>query len=149
MIRLVHLLNLDMPVIPIHVNAFHEPAPTPARCFRIGQTIKEIVETTTPKDYRIAVVGSGGLSHASHGWLSNVGWIDPDHDRWVVDRLRAGDCISLAEQTNAELEHHADEELRNWICGIGFVGDREPDFLDYVLSYHSLVGNGFAAWQLT
>jgi hypothetical protein len=146
MIRLFHHLSLTMPVIPIHVNAFDEPAPTPARCLKLGQVIKEIVETTTPEDYRVAVIGSGGLSHESAG--TNAGWIDAEHDQWVLEHLRRGACTELADVSNEELVRTSDQELRNWLCAIGFFGDKAPDYLEYVLSYYSLVGNGFAAWRL-
>ncbi|MBV9120378.1 MAG: hypothetical protein JOZ39_06695, partial [Chloroflexi bacterium] len=61
-INVLHLLDIEKPVIPFLVNAFYEPAATPRRCFDLGLGIKEVIEETTPENCRVAVIGSGGLS---------------------------------------------------------------------------------------
>jgi hypothetical protein len=146
MIRIVDKLDIDVPLIPVHVNAFYEPAPTPARCLQLGRELKRILEQQTPEDYRIAVIGSGGLSHEARG--ENAGFIDAEHDQWVLEEVRAGRGSALAQLTNDDLIRCANHELRNWIAALGFMDDRRPDYLEYVLAYRSLVGNGFAAWRL-
>jgi 2,3-dihydroxyphenylpropionate 1,2-dioxygenase len=53
----------DVPVIPILVNAAAPPLPTPARCFAFGEALRGAVESFS-QARRVAVIGSGGLSHA-------------------------------------------------------------------------------------
>jgi len=145
MIRMVEKLEIEVPVIPVHINAFDEPAPTPHRCFQLGKMMNEVFNEILPRNARLAIIGSGGLSHEAAG--DNAGWIDADHDQWVLRQVREGDYESLASLTNQDLNRCWNQELRNWLAALGFLrGNRPPDYLEYVLSYRSLVGNAFAAW---
>lgn len=54
---------VDVPVIPILVNAAAPPLPTPARCFAFGEAVHSAIQAF-PEARRVGVVGSGGLSHA-------------------------------------------------------------------------------------
>jgi Catalytic LigB subunit of aromatic ring-opening dioxygenase len=144
MIRLVEKLDIKVPLIPIHINAFEEPTATPQRCFQLGQMMKDAFDEVVPSGTRIAIVGSGGLSHEAAG--DNAGWIDADHDQWVLRQVRQGNYESLASLTNQDLIRGQDQELRNWLAALPFVDGTEPAYLEYVLSYRSLVGNAFAAW---
>ena len=58
------LLNgKTMPTVPIMVNTYYPPnQPTPKRCFDLGRAVRAAIETW-PNDARVAVIGSGGLSH--------------------------------------------------------------------------------------
>lgn len=53
----------DMPVIPILVNAAAPPLPSPARCHAFGEALRGAIQAF-PDARRVAVIGSGGLSHA-------------------------------------------------------------------------------------
>ena len=144
MIRMVEKLDIKVPVIPVHINAFEEPTATPRRCFQLGQMMKEVFEEILPQDLRLAIIGSGGLSHEAAG--ENAGWIDAEHDQWVLQQIRRGDYESLAALTSQDLTRCWDQELRNWLAALPFVNGATPAYLEYVLSYRSLVGNAFAAW---
>jgi 2,3-dihydroxyphenylpropionate 1,2-dioxygenase len=56
------LAGLDVEIIPIVVNVFAHPLPTLGRCNELGRAIREAI-LTFPGDRRVAVIGSGGLSH--------------------------------------------------------------------------------------
>jgi 2,3-dihydroxyphenylpropionate 1,2-dioxygenase len=56
------LAGLDVEIIPIVVNVFAHPLPTLGRCDELGRAIREAI-LTFPGDRRVAVIGSGGLSH--------------------------------------------------------------------------------------
>jgi hypothetical protein len=62
-------LQLDgaVAIVPIFINAIHVPAPTPARCYQFGETLKKVIGAL-PSDKRVAVYASGGLSHFSAGY---------------------------------------------------------------------------------
>lgn len=144
MIRIVEKLDIKVPLIPIHINAFEEPTCTPRRCFQLGQMIRGALNELLPKDTRVAIIGSGGFSHEAAG--SNAGWIDAEHDQWALGQVKKGDYESLAKLSSADLTQHWNQELRNWIAALGCASGAELQYSEYVLSYRSLVGNAFAAW---
>lgn len=53
-------------VIPLVVNVLQHPLPTPARCFKLGQHLRKAI-LSYPEDLKVAVVGTGGLSHQMIG----------------------------------------------------------------------------------
>src|SRR5688500_5449121 len=61
-------LNPDMniPMVPITMNCSVPPIPTPRRAYEIGLTMREILHSY-PGTERVALVGSGGLSHEPGG----------------------------------------------------------------------------------
>jgi 2,3-dihydroxyphenylpropionate 1,2-dioxygenase len=56
------LEGLDVEIVPLVVNVFAHPLPTLERCEQLGRAIREAVHCF-PGGRRVAVVGSGGLSH--------------------------------------------------------------------------------------
>ena len=77
----------DIPIIPIMVNSFAPPLPTLQRCIELGGAIRKIVQTL-PDDMKVAVIGSGGLSHQ----LPFPDWRAPksDDDAFFVDSWKNG-----------------------------------------------------------
>ena len=67
--------GLDVEIVPLVVNAFAHPLPTLERCERLGRAVRETV-LSFPADRRVAVIGSGGLSHR----LPWPDWRDPQGD---------------------------------------------------------------------
>jgi hypothetical protein len=142
-----------IPVVPIFVNAIHMPAPSPARCWYLGQTIRRAIESH-PGVERVAMYGSGGLSHytggypwAHYGGSNTHGAIDVEFDHWLVGRMQAGDTRALAELTTEDLLDRGEIELRSWITTLGAIGDRKPDLLVYEPFYRGIMGMGVGAWS--
>jgi aromatic ring-opening dioxygenase catalytic subunit (LigB family) len=79
--------NWDIPIVPIVVNAFAPPMPTLRRCAQVGAFVRDAVERW-PQQKRVAVLGTGGLSH----WvgLPEMGRVNAEFDRWFMDSLAAG-----------------------------------------------------------
>lgn len=70
-------------VIPICVNVIQYPQPTANRCYQLGKAIRKAVESF-PKDLKVAVFGTGGLSHQLQG--ERAGLINKDYDeKWLDD----------------------------------------------------------------
>ena len=76
-----------IPIVPIMVNCFAPPLPSFARCLALGRAVREIC-LALPNGLRVAVLGSGGLSHH----LPFPDWRDPvsDDDRFLVDSWKFG-----------------------------------------------------------
>jgi protocatechuate 4,5-dioxygenase beta chain len=71
-------------VIPLHVNVLQQPVPTPRRCFRLGKAIRKAVESYA-EDLKVAMVGTGGLSHQMIG--ERAGFNDEAWDREFLDLI--------------------------------------------------------------
>jgi 2,3-dihydroxyphenylpropionate 1,2-dioxygenase len=56
------LRELDVPIVPLVVNVFAPPLPTMARCAALGTALRAAIQAF-PGHRRVAVIGSGGLSH--------------------------------------------------------------------------------------
>ena len=74
--------GLDVEIVPLVVNVFAPPLPSLERCVDLGRAIRETV-LAFPGDRRVAVIGSGGLSHR----LPWPDWRDPhgDDEEFIVD----------------------------------------------------------------
>lgn len=67
--------GLDVSIVPLVVNVFAHPLPTMTRCQELGAAIRRVV-SGFPEARRIAVIGSGGLSHR----LPWPDWREPHGD---------------------------------------------------------------------
>ena len=143
-----------IPVVPIFVNAIHVPAPSAQRCYFYGQTIRRAIESYAGIG-PVAIYASGGMSHftAGYPWRHyqgsyTHGSISEDFDRWVMERMRAGEGDTLAELTNDQIIGNGEIELRSWISALGAMGNRKPEFLIYEPFYSAIMGMAVAYWDL-
>lgn len=79
--------SLPCKVVPIVVNCFAPPLPTLRRAQAFGETLRAILEAS-PGAERVAVIGTGGLSHA----LPFPDWRAPhsDDEEFLVESWRVG-----------------------------------------------------------
>ncbi|MGW4370977.1 DODA-type extradiol aromatic ring-opening family dioxygenase [Nocardia takedensis] len=144
--RPAHALGLaeaGIPIVPIFLNSYHEPLPSAQRCYDLGRAIREIADS---RPERIAVVGSGGLSHDPGG--PRAGWIDEPLDRWVLDRVsngRGADLTSLFTFKSDTLQGGSGE-IRSWIVMAGALPEVAADVIDYIPVRHGITGLAFASW---
>ncbi|GGI02480.1 class III extradiol dioxygenase subunit beta [Egicoccus halophilus] len=71
-------------VIPIAVNVIQFPPPSGKRCYDLGRAIRRAVESYD-EDLKVAVFGTGGMSHQLQG--QRAGWTNPDFDKKFLDLL--------------------------------------------------------------
>src|SRR5439155_10814694 len=76
----------DVPVVLIYENTYDPPSLSAGRCYRLGQALARLLRDD-PR--RIAIYGSGGLSHDPGG--PRAGSIDKPLDRWFLQRHEEGD----------------------------------------------------------
>jgi aromatic ring-opening dioxygenase catalytic subunit (LigB family) len=146
------LPEAEIPVVLVFVNAIHVPAPTPARCYRLGEAIRSIVEARVGAE-RLVIYGSGGLSHFTSGYPwehykgnHNVGAICEAFDRELIDFMAAGKGQKLGQLSSEDLLMNGEIELRSWITVLGAVGDVRPDLIAYEPFYSGVMGMGVAYW---
>jgi gallate dioxygenase len=63
-------------VVPLQVGVLQFPIPTPRRCFALGRSIRKAIQSF-PADIKVAIVGTGGLSHQVSGeraGFNNTEW---------------------------------------------------------------------------
>ena len=65
-------------IVPLVVNVLQHPLPTPRRCYKLGQAIRQ-GGRVVPQDLKVAMVGTGGLSHQMIG--ERTGYNDEAWDR--------------------------------------------------------------------
>lgn len=154
------LLALDeqvLPIVPIVQNCNVPPRPTLRRSHEVGRLLRKVVDERL-QDARIAVIGTGGLSH----WvgsperqafmrrpvgtrigdmgrypveLGDVGEINEEFDRDFLQVIGSGRVDSLiGEWTDERIEVAAGNgalELRNWLSAAGLAGDVVATTLAY------------------
>jgi hypothetical protein len=130
-----------VPIVPVCINTYFAPnQPTPARCYKLGQAIRAAVESY-PKDIKVGVIGSGGLSHFV---------VDEELDRGFIDILRANDGAAIQALPREKL-NSGSSEIRNWICVAGAVEHLSLEWSLYEPGYRTPAGTGtglgFAFWS--
>lgn len=135
--------DVVVPHVPIITNTFFPPnQPTARRCFELGRSVGRALQAWK-SDARIAVIGSGGMSHFV---------IDEALDRQIFDALAVRDGERLCSIGEDWLQSGS-SELKNWIAAAGVLFETElaGDVVGYEPCYRSEAGtgtaNGFVAWQ--
>lgn len=140
----LELERLDIPIVPVFLNMYYDPLPSGRRCYDLGVALREIIDD---RPERIAILGSGGLSHDPLG--ARAGWIDHRLDGWVLDRITQGRGKELSRlfAFDSDTVCGGTGELRAWIVAAGAVGEFKPRIVDYIPLHHAVTGLGFAYWS--
>jgi OH-DDVA oxygenase len=132
-----------VPNVPLFANTFFPPNQPPAkRCFEFGQSVGRAIRSWQ-SDARVAVFGSGGMSHFV---------IDEQLDQLIMNSLAGRDGNAL-RGIGEEFLQSGSSELKNWIAAAGCLFDSEltGGVIDYVPCYRSEAGtgtaNGWVAWN--
>ena len=73
---LPHEREWPVALVPLQVGVLQFPIPTARRCFALGRSLRKAI-LSFPKDIKVVVVGSGGLSHQVSGeraGFNNTAW---------------------------------------------------------------------------
>ncbi len=130
-----------VPIVPLYVNVYLPPQPTPARCYAWGRALRAILDA---RPERVALLASGGLSH----FPGSDRYDSPDYD-WdhqMLDKLAAGRGRETAALTGEELDKAGNVEFRTWITLLGAVGDAHAKVICYEPSWHH--GNAVVTWPV-
>jgi 2,3-dihydroxyphenylpropionate 1,2-dioxygenase len=121
------------PFLPIFVNAYVPPQPTPERCFAFGQALAHAIERA---GRRAVILASGGLSH--YPGTPQYPHPDIDTDRVIFERLAAGNLRYLLSLDAAALDRSGNVECRSLQILAGMIGDRPPDSALFEPSWHHI-----------
>jgi AmmeMemoRadiSam system protein B len=121
----------QIPVVPIFINTYLPPLPSPGRCAALGKAIAEIVAA---RPERVAVLASGGMSHypgASNYYKPNYAF-----DRWCIEQLQNGHSDSFLDLTVEQLDEVGNTEMLPWAVALGAVGQQHMELLSYQPTPH-------------
>jgi len=148
----LHFLTpaMQIPVLPIFVNALAPPLPTARRCHALGEAVRAAVESW-PQPLRVAVIGSGSFSLEIGGPKippgdRAAGFPDPQwtqHVRDLLPQARIDDLLDEATSARMLQAGNIGGELLNWIAMLGVIGVHKPR----AMLPHADHGHAFAAWR--
>lgn len=123
----------ETPFLPVFVNAYVPPQPTPERCFAFGRALALALERI---GRRAVILASGGLSHYPGTPL----YPHPDlaTDRVIFERLAAGNLRYLLSLDAAALDRSGNVECRSLQILAGMIGDRPPQTALLEPSWHHI-----------
>jgi protocatechuate 4,5-dioxygenase beta chain len=103
-----------VPIVPIAVNVIQHPVPTARRLYKLGLALRRAVETY-PKDIRVVIMGTGGLSHQLAG--PRFGFTNPEWDNEFLDRIETNPepLAALSHQDYMERGGTEGIEMINWL----------------------------------
>jgi 2,3-dihydroxyphenylpropionate 1,2-dioxygenase len=123
----------ETPFLPIYVNVYVPPQPSPQRCFAFGKALSRSLERLGK---RAVVIVSDGLSH----YPGTPMYPTPDlaGDRVIFERLAAGNLLYIMSYDSARLDRTGNVECRSLQILAGAIGDRRPDHALLEPSWHHI-----------
>jgi aromatic ring-opening dioxygenase catalytic subunit (LigB family) len=136
-----HELDPDMklPLVPIVQNCAVEPLMPVRRWYEFGLALGNAIRSYDGLE-RVAVVGTGGLSHFIG--VPRVGDIDEGFDRWFLDQLESGNIDELLDLPDDEIElaGNGAHEIRSWLAVAGAAAPARAHTLAYEPIYPWITG---------
>jgi aromatic ring-opening dioxygenase catalytic subunit (LigB family) len=134
-----------LPIVPVIVNQLERPLPTLRRCIAWGKMLREAIDSY-PGDQRVAVLGTGGLSHSIGE--PTMGEIDEPFDRVCIDLFTNADDDTLVDRLESALATTGNgaEEVRDWVITHAVAGSQGFDLIDYTPIPEVYIGCGMAEW---
>ena len=125
-----------VPTLPIITNTFFPPnQPRPWRCYAMGELLFDVI-SAWDADVRVAIIGSGGMSHFV---------INESFDAELIAAIQGRDA-SWLKGVDHKLFRDGTSELLNWISAAGCLFQTElvGKLIDYVPCYRTEAGSGTA-----
>jgi len=104
----------ELPLVPVLVNDLEAPMPSIRRCLAWGRLLRQAIESY-PEPLRVAVLGTGGLSHSIGE--PTMGWIDEQFDHDCIRHFENGDDSELDAFLTEALPRTGNgaHEMRDWV----------------------------------
>ncbi len=116
------------PVVPVILNTLADPMPSSESCFRLGAAIGETLRATKKK---VAVIATGGLSHAPGERAQ--GFIDAEFDKTFLAAMANADMEALRSLSHERMAAAGGgaHEVRAWIALAGALGGWTGETIAY------------------
>ena len=123
--------------VPICINTVQFPLPSAARCYRLGQAVGEAIRSWD-SDLKVAVMGTGGLSHQLDG--ERAGFINKKFDLEFMDSLQDNPAWATQFSIHELVEKTGTQgvELLMWLAMRGALGASAKEIHR---SYHIPISN--------
>lgn len=72
-------------IVPLQVGVLQFPIPSARRCYKLGRSLRRAILSYADEDLKVAIVGTGGLSHQVHG--ERAGFNNTEWDMEFLDLL--------------------------------------------------------------
>jgi aromatic ring-opening dioxygenase catalytic subunit (LigB family) len=135
-----------VPVVPVIVNNIAEPMPAPERIYQLGSLLRRVV-SLRPKGGRVAILGTGGLSH----WVGTPeqGRINVSFDERFLELAAQGKGGDLAAWSAEEIGKGGNgaHEVRNWIGVMGAFPELKGEVVAYEPVVQWATGCGAIIWK--
>jgi protocatechuate 4,5-dioxygenase, beta chain len=128
-------------IVPVEINTVQHPLPSMARCLKLGRAIGRALESH-PRDLRVVIVGTGGLSHQLDG--ARAGFVNKEFDALCLDKIVAEPeaLTRYSIHELVELSGSQGVEFLNWMAMRGALTGRVSELNR---NYHIPVSNTAAA----
>jgi len=128
-------------IVPVEINTVQHPLPSMARCLKLGRAIGRALESY-PRELRVVIVGTGGLSHQLDG--ARAGFVNKEFDALCLDKIVAEpDALTrYSIHELVELSGSQGVEFLNWMAMRGALTGRVSELNR---NYHIPVSNTAAA----
>ena len=149
-VQLTKLAELGIPMVPVLQNCTVPPIPDQHRCYAVGEALGDFIRNDLPADMRVALLGSGGLSHEPGG--ARYYFIDEAFDRWFLDLVASGDHDRLLKELTLEKMEAAGSggtsELLSWVVVLGAIGSKPGKNFGYTVHRDFKCGVGAVLWDM-
>lgn len=149
-VLLTNIEGAGIPVVPVLQNCTVPPIPDQYRCYEVGEALGDFIRNDLPKDMRVALLGSGGLSHEPGG--ARYYFIDEEFDRWFLNLVASGDHEKLLKELTLERMEAAGSggtaELLAWMVVLGAIGPKPGQNFGYTVHKEFKCGVGAVLWDV-
>jgi gallate dioxygenase len=110
-------------IVPLQVGVLQFPTPTARRCYRLGRSLRQAIKTY-PEDLKVAIMGTGGLSHQVHG--ERAGFNNTDWDMEFLELLEKdpGKLTDVTIADYAKLGGVEGAEVIMWLVMRGALSEK-------------------------
>lgn len=138
----------DVRTIPVYLNSGIEPVIASQRAWDIGQNLGAAIRSW-PGPERVAVVGTGGISH----WpgMKQMGWVNEAWDHEIMEFTLKGNAAALLAIPDAEILEKGGNgglEIKNWMCAMAACGPYTGELIAYEAVPEWVAGCGFMQLHL-
>jgi 2,3-dihydroxyphenylpropionate 1,2-dioxygenase len=121
----------NIPLVPIFVNTYLPPLPSPRRAEALGKAIKKVIDARPEK---VAIIASGGMSHYPGTWK----YPQPafDFDYWAIAHMERGNHDALLDCTIEQLDEVGNTEMLPWLIMFGAIGRPPGELITYQPTWH-------------